>query len=45
MYIILYLLLDYPFAYCHDDIKQYINTAVFIDTPLVLRLQEVFCVT
>lgn len=33
-----YLLLDYPFAYCHDDIKQYINTAIFIDTPLDIAL-------
>lgn len=29
-----YLLLDYPFAYRHDTIKDYIDYAVFIDTPL-----------
>ncbi len=29
-----YLLLDYPFAYCHDEISEYIDCAVFIDTPL-----------
>ncbi len=29
-----YLLLDYPFAYCHNEVKEYIDCAVFIDTPL-----------
>lgn len=29
-----YLFLDYPFAYCNDMIKQYIDLAIFIDTPL-----------
>lgn len=29
-----YLLLDYPFAYCHDEISKYIDCAIFIDTPL-----------
>ncbi len=29
-----YLLLDYPFAYCHKEISEYIDCAVFIDTPL-----------
>ncbi len=33
-----YLLLDYPFAYCHDTIKPYIDTAFFIDTPLDIAL-------
>lgn len=33
-----YLLLDYPFAYCHDTIRPYINTAFFIDTPLDIAL-------
>ena len=33
-----YLLLDYPFAYCHDTIKPYIDTAFFIDTPLDISL-------
>ncbi len=29
-----YLLLDYPFAYCHKALSQYIDCAIFIDTPL-----------
>jgi len=29
-----YLLLDYPFSYCNDNIKQYIDFSVYIDTPL-----------
>ncbi len=29
-----YLFLDYPFAYCHDEIREYIDCAIFIDTPL-----------
>ncbi len=33
-----YLILDYPFAYCHDTIKPYIDTAFFIDTPLDVAL-------
>ena len=33
-----YLILDYPFAYCHDKIKPYIDTAFFIDTPLDIAL-------
>lgn len=33
-----YLILDYPFAYCHDMIKPYIDTAFFIDTPLDVAL-------
>ncbi|MDE6132381.1 MAG: hypothetical protein K2G04_03260 [Oscillospiraceae bacterium] len=33
-----YLILDYPFAYCHDTIKPYIDTAFFIDTPLDISL-------
>lgn len=33
-----YLLLDYPFAYCNDQIKKYIDFAVFIDTPLDIAL-------
>ena len=33
-----YLLLDYPFAYCHKTIKPYIDTAIFIDTPLDIAL-------
>lgn len=33
-----YLLLDYPFAYRHDQIKRYIDLAVFIDTPLDIAL-------
>lgn len=33
-----YLILDYPFAYCHDTIKPYIDTAFFVDTPLDISL-------
>lgn len=33
-----YLLLDYPFAYCNDQIKKYIDFAVFIDTPLDIAM-------
>ena len=33
-----YLLLDYPFAYCNDKIKKYIDVAVFIDTPLDISM-------
>ena len=33
-----YLLLDYPFAYRHDQIRKYIDAAVFIDTPLDVAL-------
>ena len=33
-----YLILDYPFAYCNDTIKPYIDTAFFIDTPLDIAL-------
>ncbi len=33
-----YLILDYPFAYCHDTIKPYIDTAFFIDTPRDISL-------
>lgn len=29
-----YLLLDYPFAYLQNQIKDYIDLAIFIDTPL-----------
>ncbi|WP_124099232.1 hypothetical protein [Ruminococcus sp. Marseille-P6503] len=33
-----YLILDYPFAYCHSTIKPYINKAFFVDTPLDISL-------
>jgi uridine kinase len=29
-----HLLLDYPFSYCNDKIKKYIDFSVYIDTPL-----------
>ena len=35
-----YLILDYPFAYCHDTIKPYIDIAFFIDTPLDISLSR-----
>ena len=33
-----YLILDYPFAYCHEQIRKYIDVAIFIDTPLDIAL-------
>lgn len=33
-----YLILDYPFAYCNEQIRKYIDVAVFIDTPLDIAL-------
>lgn len=33
-----YLLLDYPFAYHHNTIKDYIDCAIFIDTPLDIAM-------
>lgn len=33
-----YLLLDYPFAYCHKALREYIDCAIFIDTPLDIAM-------
>lgn len=33
-----YLLLDYPFAYCNKLISEYIDCAIFIDTPLDIAM-------
>lgn len=33
-----YLLLDYPFAYQHNQLKNYIDYAIFIDTPLDIAM-------
>ena len=33
-----YLLLDYPFAYCHEELSRYIDCAIFIDTPLDIAM-------
>lgn len=33
-----YLLLDYPFAYCHEALSGYLDCAIFIDTPLDIAL-------
>ena len=33
-----YILLDYPFAYKNDLIKQFIDCAIFIDTPLDIAM-------
>ena len=33
-----YLLLDYPFAYLNTQIREYIDCAVFIDTPLDIAM-------
>ena len=33
-----YLLLDYPFAYLHNMMKDYLDCCIFIDTPLDIAL-------
>ena len=33
-----YLLLDYPFAYCHSALRPYIDCAIFLDTPLDIAM-------
>lgn len=33
-----YLLLDYPFAYCHKELSKYIDCAIFVDTPLDIAM-------
>lgn len=33
-----YLLLDYPFSYLQNQIKDYIDLAIFIDTPLDIAM-------
>ncbi|MCM1333622.1 MAG: hypothetical protein NC084_00360 [Bacteroides sp.] len=33
-----YLLLDYPFAYQHQTIKDYLDRCIFIDTPLDIAM-------
>lgn len=33
-----YLLLDYPFAYCHEELSKYIDCAIFVDTPLDIAM-------
>lgn len=33
-----YLLLDYPFVYCHEALRDYIDCAIFIDTPLDIAM-------
>ncbi|GGE56517.1 hypothetical protein [Priestia taiwanensis] len=33
-----YIFLDYPFAYLHEAMKQYIDLAVYIDTPLDIAM-------
>ena len=33
-----YLFLDYPFAYCHEEMSKYIDCAIFIDTPLDIAM-------
>lgn len=33
-----YLILDYPFAYCHEQLAKYIDCAIFIDTPLDIAM-------
>ena len=33
-----YLFLDYPFAYCHEEMSKYIDCAIFVDTPLDIAM-------
>lgn len=33
-----YLILDYPFAYCHKELKDYIDCSIFINTPLDIAM-------
>lgn len=33
-----YIFLDFPFAYLHNEISQYIDFAIFIDTPLDIAM-------
>ncbi len=33
-----FILLDYPFAYSHNEMNQFINFTIFIDTPLDIAL-------
>ena len=33
-----YLILDYPFAYCHKALSEHIDCAIFIDTPLDIAM-------
>lgn len=33
-----WLILDYPFAYCHKEIAPFIDCAIFIDTPLDIAM-------
>jgi uridine kinase len=33
-----YLLLDYPFSYCNNKIKKYIDFSIYIDTPLDIAM-------
>ncbi len=33
-----YLLLDYPFGYCHEALREYIDCAIFIDIPLDIAM-------
>ena len=33
-----YLLLDYPFAYAHRMIRQYLDCCIFLDTPLDIAM-------
>ncbi len=33
-----YVVLDYPFAYLHDGMRDYIDLAIYIDTPLDIAM-------
>lgn len=33
-----YIVLDYPFAYLHNGMRDYIDLAIYIDTPLDIAM-------
>ncbi|MET1171132.1 hypothetical protein [Paenibacillus amylolyticus] len=33
-----YIILDYPFAYSHNEMSNYINLSIFVDTPLDIAI-------
>ncbi|MEK4058684.1 MULTISPECIES: hypothetical protein [Paenibacillus] len=37
-----YILLDYPFAYVHNELSRFIDYAIFIDTPLDVAMARRF---
>ncbi|SDM77016.1 hypothetical protein SAMN04487897_1011, partial [Paenibacillus sp. yr247] len=33
-----YIVLDYPFAYLHNEMREYIDMTIYIDTPLDIAM-------